>query len=643
MITEMEAESVNVLVIEDDEDDFFITRALLSKAQGIDCELTWVRNYDDGLEALLSNQHDVALVDYRLGPSNGLELLREATENDAQTPMILLTGQGDLEVDLSAMEAGASDYLSKGEIDAPTLERSVRYARERKEAEERIRKQAALLDKARDAIIAYDMDGRVVYWNKSAERITGWSAEEMRGEHARERLYTDEQRAKLDKCWNRLHDEGEWKGELHQQTKDGDEIIVESRWTLVREADGTPESVLVINTDITERKQLEQQFLRSQRMESIGRLVSGIAHDLGNLLVPISLGVKVLQRRFGDDDKVSRTLSMIQNSAERGSDMVDQVLAFARGVEGDRAVLEPGGIADEVRKITDETFPEEIEIDAHIADDLQAIMGDATQIQQVLVNLCVNARDAMPDGGKLTLRAENVTLTERDARKNIDADPGEYVALTVADTGIGMPDDVLDKIFEPFFSTKPEGEGTGLGLSTAYSIIKGHDGFIDVTSEEGKGTRFRIFLPIAEDEEAGSDPVDTDELRDGDGARVLVVDDEENILSTTKDTLEEAGYDVLTASGGREALQLLNGDGNPIDAVITDLVMPEVDGLELIERLRQQHPDLPIIAASGMADGRTDKAVELGANVFLPKPFTAEKLQATLQKVLASREATGVE
>ncbi len=643
MITDMEAERVRVLIIEDDEDDFFITRALLSKAQGIDCELTWVRNYDEGLDALLSNQHDVALVDYRLGPSNGLELLREATDRDARIPMILLTGQGDLEVDLSAMEAGASDYLSKGEIDAPTLERSVRYARERKEAEERIRKQAALLDKARDAIIAYDMDGRVVYWNKSAERITGWSAKEMRGQHARERLYTDEQRAKLDDCWERLQSEGEWKGELHQQTKDGDEIIIESRWTLVREADGTPESVLVINTDITERKQLEQQFLRSQRMESIGRLVSGIAHDLGNLLVPISLGVKVLQRRFGDDDKVSRTLSMIQNSAERGSDMVDQVLAFARGVEGERAALEPGGIVEEVQKITDETFPDEITIDPYIAEDLHTIMGDATQIQQVLVNLCVNARDAMPDGGTLTLRAENVTLDERDARKNIDADPGEYVAIIVADTGVGMPDDVLDKIFEPFFSTKPEGEGTGLGLSTAYSIIKGHDGFIDVSSEEGTGTRFRIFLPVAEEPEAATDALGVEELRDGQGACVLIVDDEDNILNTTKDTLEEAGYDVSTAGGGQAALNLLTGAGAQFDAVITDLIMPDVDGLELIERLRDRHPQLPIIAVSGMADGRSDTALDLGANLFLSKPFTAEKLQAALQQLITPREMTEIE
>jgi PAS domain S-box-containing protein len=583
---------------------------------------------------VLTDQYDACLVDYWLGSRTGLELLQEAKEQGCRTPIILLTGQGDLKVDLEAMEAGAADYLNKNEIDAPLLERSLRYARERGEAEERIRKQAALLDKARDAIIAYDMDGRVIYWNKSAERLTGWSKEEMLGEKARERLYERDQSGTLSNCWEEMMASGEWKGELHQQTKGGDEIVVESRWTLVRENDGTPESVLVINTDITERKRLESQFLRSQRMESIGRLVSGIAHDLGNLLVPISLGVKVLQQRFGDDEKASRTLSMIQNSAERGSNMVDQVLAFARGVEGERVALQLESIVEDIQNITQETFPEEIDVQMHVDDDLQQIVGDATQIQQVLMNLCVNARDAMPGGGTLTVRAENITLDQEDARMNIDAEPGAYVRVTVSDTGVGMPEAVIDKIFEPFFSTKPEGKGTGLGLSTAYSIIKGHDGFIEVHSEEGTGTTFRVFLPVATEVDEQTDDALSTATRDGQGARVLVVDDEENILNTAKDALEQVGYHVKVAHGGDEALQQLRSHGLDVDVVITDIVMPSTDGLTVIRELHAERPDLPIIAASGLADSRTDEALEAGADVFLSKPFTAEKLQAALQRVL---------
>ncbi len=626
-------DTLDVLLIEDDEDDYLITRSLLSKAQVIDCDLEWMASYEGGLEAVLSNQYDACLVDYRLGAKTGLDLLQEAKAQGCRTPIILLTGQGDLKVDIEAMEAGAADYLNKNEIDAPLLERSLRYARERGEAEERIRKQAALLDKARDAIIAYDMDGRVIYWNKSAERLTGWSKEEMLGEKARERLYERNQEGKLSDCWETLMASGEWKGELYQEAKDGDEIVVESRWTLVRETDGTPESVLVINTDITERKRLESQFLRSQRMESIGRLVSGIAHDLGNLLVPISLGVKVLQQRFGDDEKASRTLSVIQNSAERGSDMVDQVLAFARGVEGERVALQLDTIIEDVQNITDETFPEEIDVQVEVDDDLQQIVGDATQIQQVLMNLCVNARDAMPDGGTLTIQAENVTLDERDARMNIDAESGTYVCATVSDTGVGMPEEVIDKIFEPFFSTKPEGEGTGLGLSTAYSIVKGHDGFIDVRSEEGAGTTFRIFWPVSQAEEETVDESASTELQDGRGARVLVIDDEENILDTAKDALEQVGYRVETARSGDAVLQRLQTHLD-VDAVITDIVMPHTDGLTVIERLRAERPEIPIIAASGLADERTDDALEAGAEEFISKPFTVEKLQSALQRVL---------
>jgi len=267
-----ESEVLHVLLIEDDEDDYLITRALLSKAESISCDLDWASSFDEGLERILSNQYDACLVDYRLGARTGLDLLEEVNEQGGvETPIILLTGQGDLEVDLNAMAAGAADYLSKERIDAPLLERSIRYAVERKEADQRIREQAQFLDEARDAIIAFDMDGQVVYWNKSAERLTGWTADEMLGEKARDQLYSPSKPETLQECHDTVFAEGEWTGELRQETKEGDELIVESRWTLVRDHAGQPTSILVINTDITERKRLESQFLRSQRMESIGR------------------------------------------------------------------------------------------------------------------------------------------------------------------------------------------------------------------------------------------------------------------------------------------------------------------------------------------------------------------------------------
>jgi PAS domain S-box-containing protein len=632
------------LLVEDDEGDYLITQALLERAQTIEYTLDWVSTYDDGRDAVLSDDYDACLVDYRLGAKTGLDLLEEVNDQGGvQAPIILLTGQGDLEVDLHAMEAGAADYLSKDQIDAPLLERSLRYAVERKEAEQRIREQAQLLDKARDAILAHDMDGRIVYWNKGAERLTGWSTEDILGERTHSCLYDPDEEDKIRRCQETLMEEGEWTGELHMRTRDGDEVIVESRWTLVRDVTGAPDRVLVINTDITERKRLESQFLRSQRMESIGRLVGGIAHDLGNLLMPITLGVKVLRRRLDQaDDKIDQVLDMIQKSAERGGNMVEQVLAFARGVEGERVALQLDGIVEEIESITDETFPDAIAVQTDVADDLPRVVGDATQIQQVLMNLCVNARDAMPDGGTLTIEARPVELTEAEAERTIDAEPGPYVCLRVQDTGTGMPEDVVDKIFEPFFSTKEEGEGTGLGLSTAYSIVQSHDGFIDVESEEGEGTTFWVYLPVQGEGEGAERP-----LRDGapdgpatgNGERVLIVDDEEFILETTREALRDVGYRPFTATGGDEALRVIEETERPVDVVVTDLRMPDMDGFDLIRTIRARHPNLPIVAASGVADGRTDEALEAGAQAFLAKPFSAETLQKTLHEALHADEA----
>ncbi len=638
-------ETLDVLLVEDDEDDYLITQALLDKAQTIDCSLDWVASYEEGHEAMLDDAYDAYLVDYRLGARTGLDLLEDVNEQGGvQGPIILLTGQGDLEVDLQAMEAGAADYLSKDQIDAPLLERSLRYAVEREAAERRIREQAQLLDRARDAILSYDMDGQIIYWNEGAERLTGWSQDEILGEWAHECLYDPGEEDKLQRCHETMMEEGEWVGELRMRTEDGDERIVESRWTLVRDAAGAPNQVLVINTDVTERKRLEKQFLRSQRMESIGRLVGGIAHDLGNLLMPITLGVKVLRRRLEQtDEKIEKTLSMIQKSAERGGNMVEQVLAFARGVEGDRVALQVDAIVEEIESITDETFPESIDVHVNVADDLPQVVGDATQIQQVLMNLCVNARDAMPEGGTLSIEAQPVDLSEDEAERTLDAEPGPYVCVRVTDTGAGMPDDVVDKVFEPFFSTKEEGEGTGLGLSTAYSIIQSHDGFIDVASEEGEGTTFWVHLPVSEEPEArrsGSDEVVP--AGTGSGERVLVVDDEEFVLETTRAALRDAGYRVHVAEDGDEALRQLEEHGEQIDAVITDLRMPNMDGLDLISTLRARHPNLPVIAASGMADGRSEKALQSGAQTFLAKPFSEEELQGALYEVLhASGEAAG--
>ena len=511
---------------------------------------------------------------------------------------------------------------------------AIRYdITERKRAEERIREQAALLDKAQDAILVRDLEDRILFWNKGAENIYGWSSVEAMGRNAREFLFKGSL-SQFEKAREILLEKGEWAGELTQVTKAGDEITVESRWTLVRDDDDEPQSVLVINTNITERKKIEAQFLRAQRMESIGTLAGGIAHDLNNVLSPILMSVDMLRLKLTDEES-QQFLKMLQQSAERGADMIKQVLSFARGVQGERIPLEPKYLIKDVVKILQDTLPKSINIKFQLPDRLWPVSADATQIHQVLMNLCVNARDAMPQGGVLTIRAENVVLDDNYARMHLEAAPGKYVMITVIDTGLGIPPETLNKIFEPFFTTKETGKGTGLGLSTALTIVRSHGGFVNVYSEMGKGTQFAIHLPAIEMGATVQAERERPPLPTGHGELVLVVDDEEAIREITKGTLETFGYRVLTASDGTEAVALYAAHKQDVKVVLTDMMMPFMDGPATIRALQKLDPHVKIIAASGLAaNEKAAEAASAGVKTFLPKPFTAEKLLTAVAKIL---------
>ena len=504
---------------------------------------------------------------------------------------------------------------------------------QRKRAEEQLREQATLLDNAQDAILVRDLDDNILFWNKSAERIYGWQAVEIIGKNIKETMYKTSLNQYLE-AKRAVLATGEWQGELKQLTRDEKEIIAESRWTLVRDDRAEPKSILVINTDVTEKRKVEAQFLRAQRMESIGTLASGIAHDFNNLLSPILMSIQLLQLKINDEEG-QRLLAMLRASAERGAGLVKQVLSFARGVEGERITLQPRHLIKEIVKILDDTLPKSIEVEFEASEDLSLVAGDATQLHQVLMNFCVNARDAMPAGGTLKIRADNVHIDENYARMNLEAKPGRFVVITIADTGMGIPPAVINRIFEPFFTTKEHGKGTGLGLSTAMGIVKGHAGFINVYSELDKGTQFKIYLPAVDTPFSASVADLSAALPYGSGELILVVDDEIAIREITKGTLEAYGYRALTASDGTEAVALYAQHKDDIKIVLTDVMMPYMDGPLTISALKKLNPQVKIIASSGLPENIKLGEVNGSVKRFLPKPYTAEKLLTTLREVLS--------
>lgn len=502
---------------------------------------------------------------------------------------------------------------------------------ERKQAEEKVREQAALLNISQDAILVRDLEDTILFWNQGAQNLYGWSSDEVIGKKAATVLHNSNEE-QIKQVTRLLGKTGEWRGELRQVTKNGKELIVESRWTVVRDNSGSPKSVLVVNTDITEKKMLEKQFLRTQRMESIGTLAGGIAHDLNNVLAPILIAVEVFRKRFTDENS-QRMLQSLELSAKRGAEMVKQVLTFARGADGERVNLQPKHLVNEMKNIVQETFPRSIEIVTNVPRDLWILSGDATQFHQVLLNLSVNARDAMPNGGTLTISARNVHVDDLLASQHEGAKAGRYVMLSVADTGTGIPPEIMDKIFEPFFTTKETGAGTGLGLPTVLSIVRGHGGFLTLKSTLDKGTEFCAYLPAAEQDEALGTSEASSSMPMGNGELVLIVDDEAAICQITKATLESFGYQTVTAGDGTEAVAIHSKLQGTIKVILTDMMMPIMNGPDMVRLIRSIDPDVKIVASSGLTSGYTALDAE-SVDAILPKPYTADMLLTTIRDLL---------
>ena len=633
----METE-LRILIVEDVPSDLELVERELRKAK-IAFRTKQVDTREAFLKELEDFTPDIILSDYSLPLFDGMSALKIVRKKKLDVPFIFVTGSLGEERAIETLKSGATDYVLKDNLSrlASSVCRAVLEAEERmelKRAEQRILQQADLLNIATDAITVLDMEHNILFWNKGAEETYGWGAQEAIGAKVNQLLFKKVP-SEFEEALNVIEEKGEWKGEFHQLTRDGKEVIVESHWTLVPDELGKPRSIFVVSTDITEKKRLESQFLRAQRMESIGTLAGGIAHDLNNMLQPIMMSLQMLKVEF-PDNKSHDLLDILETSARRAADLVGQVLSFARGMEGERAILQVRHIISEIGRILQETFPKSVQIQTDVPKDLWTISGEPTQIHQVLMNLCVNARDAMPSGGTLRITTENLFIDENYAHMNIDAKVGPHIVITVSDTGAGIPPGLIDRIFEPFFTTKEPGKGTGLGLSTAFGIVKSHGGFIHVYSDVGKGTRFKVYLPASETNETKVfGDRKSNELPTGHGELMLVIDDEAAIRDISKATLEKYGYRVITANDGAEGVAFYVQNKAEIKAVIVDMTMPIMDGNATIKALRKINPSLKIVAVSGLKmDEENVQAARVNANAFLSKPYTAETLLKTLYELL---------
>jgi two-component system cell cycle sensor histidine kinase/response regulator CckA len=611
---------INVLQLEDNEADSELVSLALERA-GIAFAITRVEHRADFLAALGRESFDLILSDFSLPDYDGLSALAALRQRNAETPFIFVSGTIGEERAVEALRNGATDYVLKDGLSRlpSAVRRAIRErddGREKRVAEAHIRDQAALLDQAREAIVIQRLDRTVAYWNKGAEAIYGWTGEEARTGAADDRFHPQAM-AEWEAAWQSVLETGQWDGSLTQLAKDRREIIVESHWTCLRHSDGSPRSVITISSDVTEARHLEAQILRTQRLDTIGTIASGVAHDLNNVLAPIVIGLSSLKRRITDDSG-QKLLAAMEVSADRGSEIVRQVLSFARGSGAQAGTVHTRDVIQAIESLLDATLPPQVTLSMDLASDLWPIRGDATQIQQVLLNLCVNARDAMPDGGHIAIQASNGEVS--------GAGPGRYVILTVSDTGSGMDQPTMQRMFDPFFTTKQQ--GTGIGLSTVASIVRRHGGFIDVKSEVGGGTRFKVHLPASEWER----PSPVASAPEGGGKLLLVLDDV-SMRELMAQTLEAYGYRALCVSDTQAALREYARRQSEIAAVLVNFAMPGLDALAFVDSLTDRGQPVRIVNTSRTRGTQEPKAA---ANVIsLPTPYTPERLLEVVGRVVA--------
>ena len=634
------AESLKILFVDDDEDDYIITRDLLSDIEGKKYELEWVNNYDSALAAIDSNKHDVLLFDFRLGTHNGMDLLQYAREKKCKAPVILLTGQGDHEIDVAAMKAGASDFLIKGNINAQMLERSIRYAVNQKKVETALQdsevKYRSLAQSAIDAIISANSKGNIIFWNNAASTIFGYNVEEILDKPVTLLVpsqYAEKHQAGLQRIVAGGKPQVSGKSiELIGRRKNGEEFPIDvaiSSW----ETNGELFFSAIIR-DISKSKELEAQVRQNQKIEAIGTLAGGIAHDFNNILGAI-IGYSELALDETDENSESRkNLENVLTAGMRAKELVKQILAFSRMDKSEKKAIQISLFVKEALKLLRASLPSTIKIIEEINTKSSYVLANPSHIHQIMLNLCTNAGHAMKEkGGLLRVSLSRVILNAEQAAQFQLLKPGNYVKLQVSDTGQGIEPEILDRIFDPFFTTKDVGEGTGLGLAVTHGIVLRLGGNITVKTKVGEGTTFTILLPQLE-KGADEKPKTQQSLPTGE-EKILFVDDEEALVQIATKKLGSLGYHVVGETSSIKALEKFRTHPEQFDLIITDQTLPEMTGKEMAMTMLKIRPDLPVVLCTGYSDTVTkEEAKEIGIREFVLKPISLREMPKIVRRVL---------
>jgi PAS domain S-box-containing protein len=649
------AEPIRVLVVDDVRDHAQLVAEFIALTDGwSDAHVEIAASYEEALAAFDRHRFDLAFFDYWLGAKDGLSLLREIRQRGIETPVVVLTSRGAEEVAVESMKAGAADYLSKAQLSAEALGRAIRHAlalsaeeRQRRQAEAAVRRSEerfrALVEHSSDALILLDSQGRVTYVSASSQRHLGWTAADMLGRSIFDFLHSDDREL----AGARLADAGQWPGatitqELRFQHADGTWHHMEC--VGVNRLNEPSVGAIVINArDVTERRRLEDQLRQAQKMEAVGRLAGGVAHDFNNLLTAILGYCNLMLDEIPAEDPLRQDLEEIRQAGDRAAALTRQLLAFSRRQMLQPQIIDLNTLVRQMEKMLRRLIGEDIELVTPLGPDLTQVKVDPASIEQVLVNLAVNARDAMPLGGRLTIETAMVDLDDAYAETHVTVIPGRYVMLAVSDTGQGMDAATRARIFEPFFTTKEQGKGIGLGLATVYGIVKQSGGYIWVYSEPGHGTVFKVYLPPSDVAASALRPVEpaSESEKHRGWETVLLVEDEDAVRALAREVLRRQGYVVLEARHGLDALRVAERHQDPIHLLVTDVVMPHMSGRDLARRLADARPNMKLLFISGYTDHAVVHRDLTPGSAFLQKPFTPENFAQKVRSVL-DEKSTGV-